>query len=90
MRWFGETWDAPVNESTEEATIPIGEACERCEVEIKEGDRGFLIPGFVDDSKTVREFPYHLRCFMAGVIGDAMADDIMDEVSTMDELRKRS
>lgn len=46
MRWFGESWGAPVNETTDHVDTPVGESCAQgCGRPIAEGDQGVLIPG---------------------------------------------
>lgn len=65
MRWFGRTWDAPVNGSCAEAPAPLGEPCFHCSKPILEGDRGLFIPIISGEPKapTIEEKPWHLRCF---------------------------
>jgi hypothetical protein len=99
MRWFGETWDAPIND-LEHADTPVGQKCERCGEVITEDTRGVLIPGW-DDAATrarrtgperrrgdvtrqVREYPFDLRCHLASIVGESMADILMEELSIRD------
>jgi hypothetical protein len=48
MRWFGESWGAPVNEPGIESMTPIGTRCGVCRQEIEAWDRGFLVPAAGD------------------------------------------
>jgi hypothetical protein len=82
MRWFGETWDAPIND-LEHADTPVGETCEHCKEPIVDDDRGVLLPGFHFDPEAVPlqvpEYAYHLRCFMATILSESTADLLMEE-----------
>ena len=45
MRWFGESWGAPVCETTQRNEPPVGQRCaHECGQPIGPGDRGLLIP----------------------------------------------
>lgn len=84
MRWFGPTWDSPVNHSCELAPAPIGKPCGGCDRPIVENDRGVILP-HVDESQGetdlralvmgtampgyVVERPWHLRCILAAFRG---------------------
>lgn len=62
MKWFGESWHAPVCRPEAFAPTPIGETCCRCWKPIRFGERGLLVPhleptGFV-------ERPWHLPCWL--------------------------
>jgi hypothetical protein len=39
MRWFGESWGAPVCEDAEHVATPVGCECFECEL-----DQGFMLP----------------------------------------------
>ena len=83
MKWFGEPWPsaelrAPVCEDdAERMAVPIGETCERCQRLIAATDRGVTIPfltgGLNWEGVLVQEIYYHAKCFLAVVVGDAMA-----------------
>jgi hypothetical protein len=62
MRWFGETWGAPVNEECEHAPTPVGEQCLECERVINDGQQGVLLP-YMDV-----EAAYHRLCFLRLVL----------------------
>lgn len=65
MRWFGPTWDAPVNEETEEVPTPEEQRCLYCRQPIIRGERGVMMP----TSDGVEEVAVHLHCFTKAVIG---------------------
>jgi len=85
MRWFGESWKAPVCETTEQIETPVGLTCAPCGKLIGPDDRGLLIPtltpvtmvvtpdwkiAIIDD---VPHIAYHLRCLLQSILGnDAM------------------
>jgi hypothetical protein len=69
VRWFGESWGAPVNETTEHVETPVGQPCEECRVQIKADDSGFLIPDAVPLLGEAHESPWHFDCLMRHVLG---------------------
>lgn len=62
--WFGETWNAPINDGPHVPT-PVGSHCMDCRVRIEHGDRGVMIPHITADG-TVPQ-PHHLACFTHAV-----------------------
>lgn len=44
MKWFGKSWGAPINEDTEETSVPLGERCMHCGKVFQEGDQGLTMP----------------------------------------------
>jgi|HubBroStandDraft_1064217.scaffolds.fasta_scaffold19557_4 hypothetical protein len=77
MKWFGESWGAPVCAVTEEAATPNGLECAHgCGHSIRYGDQGVLIPlfpnrasitEFTEMPRTIRiegisHVAYHLVC----------------------------
>jgi len=45
MRWFGESWGAPICETTQRHETPVGRQCaHECGKLIGSGDSGLLIP----------------------------------------------
>jgi hypothetical protein len=64
MKWFGESWNAPVNRDVPHAPTPVGQPCLFCPVPIATGDRGYLIPS-VDGAYR----PAHRDCLMVSVAG---------------------
>lgn len=66
MKWFGESWGAPVCDGPQLNT-PVGLPCARCHVEIIEGDRGVVIPHHEFGGAYAEERPWHLDCMMQEV-----------------------
>jgi hypothetical protein len=78
VRWFGEPWEAEVNESCEQGGVPVGEECVGCGEEVAAGDRGFLVPDLRTLGMSIEvdglaheweERPWHLRCMMISLLG---------------------
>lgn len=63
MKWFGTTWNMPVNEG-ENCPTPVGVPCACCGVPVGDGDRGVVLElhGGPEGS---RELPQHLGCIEA-------------------------
>ena len=84
MKYFGNPWGtsegpAPVcdpddADSVPQAPTPVGQPCVDCEVQIKEGDQGLLIP-YHWATSAVTEEPHHIRCFLQSVTGPYMHVD---------------
>jgi len=76
MKWFGESWGAPVCEG-EHVETPVGVLCAHCDEPIEAGDQGIMMDGGyeynVEDvvEKRVRfeSHPWHHDCFLRSVIG---------------------
>ncbi len=64
MKWFGEPWGAPVNQTCARMEVPDGEVCPYCTRSIRPNDQGFEIPGLAYDG-TVLVLDYHRACFYA-------------------------
>ena len=77
VRWFGETWLAPVCDPRAHVPTPVGERCLDCRVTIEQGDRGVTIPYSrslsgkypVEDASDwlVTQEPHHLACFLSSM-----------------------
>lgn len=68
MKWFGESWGAPVCYAAEHAPTPIGKLCGYCPHSIRPGDQGLLLPYLDPAESTVwRDLPFHLVCFLRSV-----------------------
>jgi hypothetical protein len=65
MKWFGESWGAPVNEDTQHVDTPVGEYCAQCDEPIQENDKGFVMPHINTYVQT--EASWHLRCFLKNI-----------------------
>lgn len=70
MKWFGPTWNMPVNEG-ENVPTPVGRPCACCGVPLREGDQGVLLPlgGGREGSATIAQ---HLGC-LEGAAGPRKA-----------------
>ena len=73
MKWFGETWNAPVNDNPHTKT-PIGQPCWFCEKAISDEDQGLVLPFYrekppADGTGPFKVFDanYHLDCFLQSV-----------------------
>jgi hypothetical protein len=70
MKWFGESWGAPVNEDTQHVGTPVGEYCAQCGDPIQEKDKGLVMPhverGQLHANVSVQR-PWHLRCFLKNI-----------------------
>jgi len=61
MKWFGESWGAPV--CAPEDNSPLPEApCAACEERFQANDQGVILP-FLGGPGAPAELPYHLACF---------------------------
>lgn len=73
MKWFGESWGAPICKPEDHAEAPVGEPCIHCEEPIQEGDKGIITPFLTDwvdkDTFVEKEVPYHYACFMRNIVG---------------------
>lgn len=75
MRWFGESWGAPVCEVSEHVPVPQGEICAHCRRPIKAHHQGFLLPCLGDGLPL--EVPYHRNCMM-GLLGLATVHHLVE------------
>lgn len=57
VRWFGETWNAPVNDPRSHIPTPVGERCV-CGLSIHADDEGIRVISSPDGFAY-----YHLLCF---------------------------
>lgn len=79
VRWFGETWDAPICEDGYQVESPLGEVCLYCEGVIEDGERGVLTAASPSIEGTFRWWigghevyvaAYHIDCFLSSIIPD--------------------
>lgn len=66
MKWFGQSWGAPVCDTVPHVETPVGSICVLCDRPIAEGDRGFVIP-FSGPPGSPPELAHHKRCFLWSV-----------------------
>lgn len=87
MKWFGEPWPSPerrapvCEDDADRIDVPVGKPCERCQRVFEPADRGVAIPfvtrGLDWGTAQVQETYHHAKCFLATVLGDASAEQIM-------------
>jgi len=77
MKWFGESWGAPICRHVGHAATPVGSMCGHCDAPIREGDHGLLVPYVGHPGPPW--VAYHLDCFLASV-GITVPGDTVDEV----------
>jgi len=68
MKWFGESWDAPVNRIAEHVDTPVGASCMHCDQPIEAKQKGLLVPYLSADGQWIEE-PWHMTCFLRHIIG---------------------
>lgn len=71
VRWFGESWQAPICEPDNHAETPVGAPCARCRSRIKRFERGLLIfaPDHVIEGLPPNRVAYHIDCFLTEIGG---------------------
>jgi hypothetical protein len=70
MRWFGESWGAPVNHPDYEIPIPLTEPCQFCGIPFATDDHGVQIPHLGGQEEVTN---YHRLCFNKLILGWDMA-----------------
>jgi hypothetical protein len=66
VKWFGESWGAPICDDTQHVETPDGEACPVCSHSIRPGDQGFELP-FTHEDGFVDTLAYHRACLLAAL-----------------------
>lgn len=69
MRWFGQTWNAPVNHPDYQIPIPIGELCEYCAIPFDSESQGTAVPLPDGDYDS-----YHRLCWLKLTVGPDVAE----------------
>lgn len=89
MRWFGESWNAPMNDESERADVPVGTKCLLCNKPIAETDKGIItacspsIWGSWDlqtDGWVYRVCSYHLLCWYREVVGGEITGEVLARI----------
>lgn len=75
VKWFGESWGAPVNDPASQVPAPVGQLCATCAKPVESGDRGVLIPTL--DAAEVHT-AWHLGCWFRE-IGIQVTDEVLGE-----------
>ena len=68
--WFGKSWGAPVNESCNEASVPVGQPCHWCPKSIGADSQGFLMI----NATSAQYEPVHRSCMMEITLGPQWRD----------------
>jgi len=75
MKWFGESWGAPVCDPEKKAPTPVGEACAHCADAIVATSQGVLMPFW--DGEKGSMVSYHRLCLLQN-LGLSMTVHILD------------
>jgi hypothetical protein len=67
MRWFGESWGAYVNDTTEHMDTPVGDRCQYCHKVITANDSGFELPVADLSGELEPAVYYHRACLLRSV-----------------------
>lgn len=78
LRWFGESWGAPVCDPRTHIETPVGKLCKGHDHThkdwddqvIREGDQGVTVPYQGPDG--VKPLPYHLDCWLHEIGADRL------------------
>ena len=70
LRWFGESWGAPVCDPETQVPIPAGELCYACQFQILPATRGVVVPVWLSVGWVVGR--YHLSCWLR-IVGVPLA-----------------
>lgn len=70
MKWFGESWGAPVCIPANHVATPVGASCLRCDAPIREKDVGVVMPFIRNIEAPPDMVPMHHDCLMRSVIPD--------------------
>lgn len=62
VRWFGESWGAPVCDPENQIEAPVGAGCTRCERSIEVNDPGIRVPWV--GPGPMRFTHWHLDCWL--------------------------
>jgi len=73
VRWFGESWGAPINDPRAEVPVPLTDLCEACRDSFNAASQGIQMP-YVG-----REAPasYHLTCWLRS-IGVQVTQEVLE------------
>ena len=77
MRWFGESWGAPVCDPAMRMATPVGASCLFCPRAISAGDSGFCLPSASLIAKKVAVsvgswnpvYAAHKDCMLRNILG---------------------
>jgi hypothetical protein len=72
MKWFGESWGAPLCSEEDRIETPVNEECFGCDKLVVEGEQGVVLPFMADKNDPRTTAPYHKDCFIRGILGDVI------------------
>jgi hypothetical protein len=74
MRWFGESWGAPVCQEAEHVDTPVDHACLYCGQMIDEDDSGFEMPYLSEEGPTITFV--HRNCLLRAILPSGLAPPV--------------
>lgn len=66
IRWFGESWSAPVCRDAPSVPTPIGELCVYCHGPIARDDQGLVLPLITAQGQGTAA--YHRHCYISSIM----------------------
>lgn len=78
VKWFGKPWPAdweehgraPVcSDEADRVGVPVGLRCFQCQIPIRTGDSGVVIPHMGRPGTQPTTNPFHIECFLRMVLG---------------------
>lgn len=72
VKWFGESWGAPICDPADKVDVPTGRLCLMCDREILAGDQGLMVTHLGETANgawrgAIRQ-PWHLDCWLMSVL----------------------
>lgn len=86
VRWFGQSWHAPVCDPRNRVAAPVGERCSACHIALTSNDQGVTIPHYTGAAP--KRAAWHLRCWIGEVLGDSTNALLRDNWPPADPLAK--
>lgn len=90
LMWFGDPWmEHGIPAEFERVGVPVGQSCIECTQQFREQDRGVVTlcstrvwGGFMlaVGGSDVRVCGYHLRCWLALVVGNQVSNTVTDRL----------
>jgi hypothetical protein len=68
MKWFGESWGAPVCDPENHVPVPIHHECIHCGDPIEPDDQGLILPYSGMSPSDPAWVPYHKMCLFASIL----------------------
>ena len=95
VRWFGDTWGAPICDPAYHVEVPVGTLCIECAKPVKGKDRGVVCScsprvwgnwSLITPDGTFFVGSYHLLCWMEQVFGGVLSAKIIDRMDQKQRL----